>query len=241
MNKMLGVIVVAAGKGRRMGGPVSKQYERIHGRAILLYTLYPLLLWDKVHEIIIVISQEEEEIFLDRVWNQIKNKEKLRYVSGGKERYDSVHNGFQAVSKKCRYVMIHDGVRPFVSQAELEKLYQCAVQCDAAILARKAKDTIKELKPDSSIIRCTPDRSAMVHAQTPQCFSTKVYADALAWALEEDEIARITDDASMVERYGHAVSVVEGEEKNIKITTPLDRVLAQWLIERMDYADWNRI
>jgi 2-C-methyl-D-erythritol 4-phosphate cytidylyltransferase len=154
-------------------------------------------------------------------------KKVKRILSGGKERQDSVYKGLLALSKDTDIVLIHDGVRPFISTEKIGKSIEMCKKEKAVILALPVNDTVKRV--DEEYVVTTLDREKLWIAQTPQTFEYKLILEAYKKAIEDSFIG--TDDSSLVERLGFKVRVLEGESQNIKITTREDLVLAEKIIE----------
>ncbi|MCI8858136.1 MAG: 2-C-methyl-D-erythritol 4-phosphate cytidylyltransferase [Lachnospiraceae bacterium] len=231
-KKKFAVIVLSAGRGTRMQANVPKQYLSLAGKPVLYYAL-DAFEKSKAEEIILVSGKEE----VDYCQNEIVNKygfTKVRaVVPGGKERYHSVFCGLLQLKKMGRqpdYVMIHDGARPFVDQATIERCAQTAVKDQACVAGMPVKDTIKIVDREQFSIE-TPQRSQVWQIQTPQVFAFSLIYQAYQELLQREEqghIISVTDDAMVVEQILKTkVRLVEGSYKNIKITTPEDLEMAQ--------------
>ncbi|MDD3570942.1 MAG: 2-C-methyl-D-erythritol 4-phosphate cytidylyltransferase [Lachnospiraceae bacterium] len=216
MQKKCGAVIVAAGSGKRMGGNISKQFLSIGEKPIIVHTVGKFEKVREIDEIIVVTS------LLYMKYVQDLKKEfgwkKVTIVEGGKERYNSVLNGLYALSKDTETVLIHDGVRPFVTEKNILDVIEKTQQTGACILAVPVKDTIKAVD-ENGIVRGTPDRNTLWSVQTPQGFKF----DLLKKAYESVEnFEAVTDDAMVMEKAGYSVAVVMGSYQNIKITTPED-------------------
>lgn len=218
------VLIPAAGLGRRMGAAVNKQYLRLAGRPILAHTLacfdhHPLV------DAIYVISPPAEISFCQKEVVRRYGFAKVReIVAGGAERQDSVRHGLLACgANPDDIILIHDGVRPFFPAHRLGDLVESAKRTGACLAGVPVKDTIKEVR--QGMVSGTPDRSCLWQAQTPQAFRFEIIAKAHQQALADGFLG--TDDASLVERLGLPVAMVEGDYRNIKITTPEDLVAAE--------------
>ncbi len=221
-EKYVTAIVVAAGKGTRMGADIPKQYMNIAGKTILDTTLYKFEKSNEVDEIILIVNKEELEYVTAEV---AVNYEKITIVkAGGSTRTESVFEGIKAVSGKCGIVLIHDGVRPFISYNLISSCVEGAYIFDACIPVTDVVDTIKEVSEDGTV-KSTLDRAVLKAVQTPQAFNYELIKDCYIRAVTEDTI--FTDDASIVEFYGHKVKIIDGLARNIKITTPLDLRIAE--------------
>lgn len=226
MDKQLGVIVVAAGKGSRMGTTESKQYLLLQGKPILIHTLALFNAMQEISEIVLVVGHQD--VRRSEQWIQDYGLHKVkRVVAGGAERQFSVYQGLLALNTE--WVLIHDGVRPFVTPERVMACAQTAIHNGAAVLAVPVKDTIKQVNA-SGVIESTPDRRSLWAIQTPQAFRHEDVLRAHEQALQDGFVG--TDDSMLVERIGIPVQVVEGDYTNMKITTPDDLDWAEYLWER---------
>lgn len=223
-KQMTGAIIVAAGKGKRMGTKISKQFLKLEGKEILAHTLDVFETTEMVDEIIIVTGQEDICYIQEEIVEKYGYQKVKKVVAGGKERQDSVKNGMLALSSPITIVLVHDGVRPFIRKADIEATILQAEQTGACILGVRAKDTIKRCRKDQ-VVEETPNRNFLWYIQTPQTFRK----DILFSAYEKAEADGFygTDESSLVERTGFAVQVVEGHYDNIKITTAEDLLVAK--------------
>lgn len=221
MNKNITAIIVAAGKGTRMGSEIPKQYMTIAGITILDTTLYKFEKNNLIDKIILVVNKED----IDYVRENIAcDYLKIAYVTeGGKTRTESVYNGIKMASEDCDLLLIHDGVRPFISHNLINNLIENANIYKACIPVIDVNDTIKEV--ESGFVEKTLNRAALKAVQTPQAFDYTLIRECYDKAVMED--TEFTDDASVIEYYGHKVKVIEGLARNIKITTPLDLRMAE--------------
>jgi 2-C-methyl-D-erythritol 4-phosphate cytidylyltransferase len=218
---LISAIVVAAGRGRRFGS--SKQFALLRGKSVLDWSIENLAAHPEVDEIILVLPDEarKEELFR-------RHKKLSAVVGGGPRRQDSVWSGFEQLdSSRTELVLIHDAVRPLLSGDIVTRVIEGARKSGAAIPAVPMEDTIKEVA-GGKVIR-TLDREGLYRVQTPQGFSYSLLEKALRQAREEGYYG--TDEAGLVERTGHAVVIVEGDPRNIKITTPADLRIAEALFE----------
>lgn len=222
----VGVVLVAAGQGVRMGG-ADKSALEIAGRSVLSYAINASV---PVAQFVIVV------VAADRVaaWEAIRAAEQwpvpTDIVAGGAVRQESVRIGVSALRQHggCDIVVIHDGARPLVTTAMIRACIEAAQRDGAAIVAVPATDTIKRVMDDRIVE--TLDRASLWAAQTPQAFRWQLLHDAFAWAGLLDAVPT-TDEASLVEAYGQPVSVVRGDRANIKITEPDDLVVAHALLK----------
>jgi len=226
MNQMWSVVIVAAGRGSRMGTKESKQYLQLGHKPILIHTLENFQQMTFVNDIIIVVGPDD--IARIKQWCVEYDISKCNTViAGGTERQDSVYLGVQRVSTP--WVMVHDGVRPFVTEQAVKACCAAAQQHDAAVLAVPVKDTIKQVDTNG-IITATPDRKSLWAIQTPQAFRHELLLQAHEKAKQEQFLG--TDDAMVVEWFGAKVVVAQGEYTNIKITTPEDLPWAEQLLSQ---------
>ena len=223
---MVSAIVLAGGRGKRMGSVQSKQYIDLNGKPILYYTLNHFINNKNIDKVILVIPEDE----LEFCRNEVLDKYNLKIDSiafGGKERQDSVYNGLKKADGSD-IVLIHDGARPFVSERIIEEGIKYARMYGAAAPGVMPKDTIK-VKNQESFSLETPDRNNLVAVQTPQVFD---YNIIFGWHKKvKEKHLDVTDDTMVVELFGNDVYLYEGEYTNIKITTPEDLILAQYLVE----------
>lgn len=221
------VIIVAAGKGRRMGGEVDKQFLLLGTKEILAHTVQRFVDFSGIDEIVLVTGAQSckdvAEMAVQYNWKKIR-----AVVAGGRERQDSVKCGIQALSADCEIVLIHDGVRPFISQEVIARCIETATATGACVAGVPAKDTIKICDASGRVQR-TPPRDTLWQIQTPQAFRRAIITDAYEKAERAGFIG--TDDASVAEFAGAAVQVVLGSYKNIKITTREDLLMASSFLE----------
>ena len=212
-----------------MGKGVRKQFLLLDGQPILAHTLRRFEEVPEVCEIIPVVPAEELEDCLEKCVESMGLKKVRRLVPGGAHRQDSVYNGLKAVEPGTDFILVHDGVRPFVTVELIQELIRSLVDCDGAILAVPAKDTLKEVTKDQ-IVKKTLDRGLCYQVQTPQAFRYQVLKDAFASAYADGFYG--TDESMLVERRGGWIKVVTGSYMNIKITTPEDMILAEALFRK---------
>lgn len=229
-DNFLSVIIAAGGNGKRMGLNVKKQFLEIDGKEILHRTIEKFNDVPEIDEIIIVAPQDDCDYCRENIVNKFRLSKVKKIVPGGGERYISVKKGLDALSGECGIVLIHDGVRPFVKRRHILYTVDAAIEKGAAILAARAKETIKLSKGD--YVENTIDRSKLWYAQTPQTFRKEIITKAYEEA-EKDGFTG-TDDASLVERLGQKVYICEGDYSNIKITNKEDLLLGEALIKAVD-------
>ena len=218
-----GAVIVAAGSASRMGG-IDKVMAPLGGEPMILRTVRAFEDCEAVKEIVIVTRQD----LMGPIAELCSGFTKIRsVVQGGSSRQESVKLGLLAFSKEVRLAAVHDGARPLVSGELIDKVIRAAHSYGAAAPAIPVKDTIKVF--EGGFIAATPDRSTLRAVQTPQVMDRDLLLGALEKA-EQEGIA-LTDDCSAVEHIGMRVRLVEGEERNLKVTTPLDLKIAELLLE----------
>ncbi|AFS79313.1 2-C-methyl-D-erythritol 4-phosphate cytidylyltransferase IspD [Gottschalkia acidurici 9a] len=225
----ISVIVVAAGMGKRMRSSINKQYLLLKDRPILSYTIDKFENNQYVDEIIIVTREEEIEYCMANVIERYKFKKVKGVIPGGNERQDSVYNGLKKVNPKCNIVLIHDGVRPFIRDSDINKMIEKTMTHKACVVGVKVKDTIKVVDSENNIVD-TPDRNTLWAVHTPQCFSYELILKAHERCKEEGLL--VTDDSMLVEKLGGKVKMIEGNYDNIKITTPEDLYIAESILKQ---------
>ncbi len=217
-------IVLAAGQGKRMNSKVQKQYLLIADKPVLYYSLNVFEKSPLISEIILVTGAEEIDYCQTEIVEKYGFNKVKKITAGGKERYHSVFRGLQAIGE-ADYVYIHDGARPFVDEAMLERAQETVGIYGACVVGMPVKDTIK-IADKEGFAAQSPDRRLVWSVQTPQVFSFDLIKNAYEKLMEE-EPEGITDDAMVVETMTeHRVKLVEGSYKNIKITTPEDLEIA---------------
>ena len=220
-----GAVIVAAGNATRMGG-IDKAMTELGGMPVIQRSVKAFQECDAIREIVVVTRED----LLVKVMGLCKNYDKVKaVVVGGKDRPESVSNGLNALSDKVKLAAIHDGARPLVSFEVIDRTVRAANSYGAAAPAIPVKDTIKNTSGTLAI--STPDRASLRAVQTPQVFDFDLLRGALKQA-QKDKLA-ITDDCSAVEHLGFKIKLVEGDERNIKITTPLDLKVAELFLEDM--------
>jgi 2-C-methyl-D-erythritol 4-phosphate cytidylyltransferase len=222
-------LIPAAGMGRRMGRAVAKQFLPLGDKPMLAHTLLSFQRASEIDEIIPILSKEDMESCLRDVIEQFHITKVKTLVVGGRERQDSVMNGLQKLEKDASIVLVHDGVRPFVTHEMIRESIDRAKKGDCVAVGVPIKDTIKEVD-DKRTVRRTLERSRLWAIQTPQTFPVKVLRRAYEEALKHNMYG--TDDAMLVERSGSRVQVIMGSYENIKITTPEDLILAEEILKR---------
>ncbi|MDI1325010.1 MAG: 2-C-methyl-D-erythritol 4-phosphate cytidylyltransferase [Algoriphagus sp.] len=223
MNKA--AILVAGGKGSRMGGPVAKQYLPIAGKPVLMHTLSLFFNLDPQIHLILVLPETDFEFWKSLCEaNQFDIPHQL--VAGGNTRFQSVRNGLDALPFNSGLVAIHDGVRPFVKPEVIENSFDQAEKSGSAIAVVELKDSIRKISDDGK--STFQERHYFRLVQTPQTFQI----EKIKMAFEVTELPQFTDDATVYEHQGWEVSLIQGNLENIKITTPEDMEYAEFLASK---------
>ena len=223
--KYCGAVIVAAGTASRMGG-IDKVMAELDGEPMILRTVRTFQNCDAIKEIVVVTR---EDLILP-IMGLCAGLDKVQAViCGGASRQESVRLGLNALSNKVKLVAVQDGARPLITSAVIDRTVRAAHSYGAAAPAVPVKDTIKVVT--GGVVKETPDRASLQAVQTPQVFDCDLLRGALKKAREDG--AAVTDDCSAVERLGMAIKIVEGDERNIKVTTPLDLKIAKLLLEEM--------
>ena len=223
--KYCGAVIVAAGTASRMGG-IDKVMAPLDGEPMIVRTVRTFQACDAVKEIVIVTRED----LITKITSLCGKFDKVQaVVVGGKDRAESVKSGLRMLSKAVKLVAVQDGARPLITEAVIDRTIRAAHTYGAAAPAVPIKDTIKVVA--GGIVSSTPDRNTLKAIQTPQVFDFDLLKGALKKAFEDG--AAITDDASAVELLGYKVKIVEGDEHNIKVTTPTDLRIAELLLEEM--------
>ena len=221
--KRCGAVIVAAGSASRMGG-IDKVMAPLNGEPMIVRTVRAFQNCDAISEIV-VVTREDLILPITSLCAQMDKVQAV--VAGGSSRQESVHLGLNALSGKCKLAAIHDGARPLISWQVIDRVVRAANTYGAAAPAIPVKDTIKVVQ--GGVVKETPDRASLQAVQTPQVFDFDILRGALKKAKQDG--AQVTDDCSAVERIGLTVKIVEGEERNLKVTTPLDLKIAQLFLE----------
>lgn len=221
--KYCGAVIVAAGSASRMGG-IDKIMAPLGGEPVIKRTVRQFQECEAIREIVVVTRPDLIIPVMDLCHEFSKVK---AVVAGGDSRDASVSMGMNTLSAKCKLVAVQDGARPFANWQLIDRVVRAANTYGAAAPAVAVKDTIKVVR--GGIVKETPDRSALKAVQTPQVFDFDLLRGALKKARQDG--VTLTDDCSAVEYMGMSVKIVEGDEKNIKITTPLDLKIAELIME----------
>lgn len=223
--KSCAAVIVAAGTASRMGG-IDKVMAPLNGEPMIVHTVRAFQSCDAIREIIVVTRQD----LIVPIMDLCHDFDKLRAVIlGGESRQESVERGLSALSGSMKLVAVQDGARPLITWQVIDRTVRAANTYGAAAPAVPVKDTVKVVQ--GGLVKETPDRSTLCAVQTPQVFDVELLRGALQKAKEDE--ALVTDDCAAVERLGMSVKMVEGDERNIKVTTPMDLKIAQLLLEEM--------
>ncbi|XP_010252286.1 PREDICTED: 2-C-methyl-D-erythritol 4-phosphate cytidylyltransferase, chloroplastic [Nelumbo nucifera] len=223
-DRSISVVLLAGGKGKRMGASMPKQYLPLLGQPIALYSFYTFSRMMEVKEIVVVCDPSYRDIFED---TKDKIAVDLKFALPGKERQDSVFSGLQAVDVQSELVCIHDSARPLVSSRDVKKVINDGWLNGAAVLGVPVKATIKEANSESFVVR-TLDRKTLWEMQTPQVIKPSLLREG--FELVNKKGLEVTDDVSIVEHLKHPVYITEGSYTNIKVTTPDDLLLAERIL-----------
>lgn len=232
MNYKINVIIPAAGKGTRAEQGMNKVYKNICGRPLLVHSVLPFFTIPQVTSIIFVISIEDLGLFERLVLNDPDirtNKERVKFITGGRTRQESVLNGLKMIEDNADLVAVHDGARPLANIDLIKETFNLANKNGAACLGVKVKDTIKQIRIDSLSVKNTLNRDELVAVQTPQVFKKDILIDSYNRSILKN--IQGSDDSTLVERAGHIVSIVLGSYENIKVTTPEDFIIAERLLK----------
>ena len=223
--KYCGAVIVAAGTASRMQG-IDKVMAELDGEPMILRTVRTFQNSNVIGEIVIVTRED----LVEKIQTLCAEFSKVKAVTvGGADRSESVRNGLKMLSDKVRLAAVHDGARPLITEAVIDRTVRAAHRYGAAAPGVPVKDTVKIVQ--GGLVKSTPDRATLQAVQTPQIFDIDLLMGALEKAQKDN--AAITDDCSAVERIGMSVKIVEGDERNIKVTTPMDLKIAASLLEEM--------
>ncbi|MBF0287904.1 MAG: 2-C-methyl-D-erythritol 4-phosphate cytidylyltransferase [SAR324 cluster bacterium] len=224
------VIIPAAGRGKRMAAEKNKLFLPLGSRTILQHTLNLFLQHPQIDHIFLVVAGNDQEMLT----SLLASEEKITVVTGGAERQDSVWNALELIQQSevmPRWILVHDGARPLCPSIVIERiLKQCALS-GAAIPVVPLVDTIRKITPQHTKVL---NRSQLFATQTPQGFDAQLLIEAYRCCKKERW--QTTDDASVVELFGHSVETVDGVVENLKITTPQDLKFAEWLLNQQEHG-----
>lgn len=221
-DKKVSVLIVAAGTGSRMGGDIPKQYLKVAGKSILDRTIEKFEKNIYIDEIVLVVNTSEIDFIKKGILKKYKKIKKV--IKGGNSRTESVKNGIYLMEDSCDIILIHDGVRPFISQTLINSCVETCNDFNSCIPVINVLDTIKVV--DDGYVQKTLDRNILKAVQTPQTFSYELIKSCYDKVINEENVV-FTDDASIVEYYGYKVKTIDGLVKNIKITTQFDLNVAE--------------
>ncbi len=223
-------IILAGGAGKRMGAATNKQFLLIENKPIIVHTLQIFEDCRAIDGIYLVVNQKDLPVIQEEILENYKFSKIMKLVIGGKLRQDSVSNGLEAIEHPCDVVVIHDGARPFVSPAFIEKGIFLMEMYDAVIPALPVKDTVKVISKEGFVVK-TLERDSLWHVQTPQTFKHKLIVKAYREGMAKKHYGY--DDATFIEHMGKKVKVIEGSPYNMKITTPEDLIIARGLLSEL--------
>lgn len=224
-------VILAAGKGKRMGTEVAKQYLEVNEKPILYYSIKAFE-ESKVDEILLVVGDGEEEYCREAILDKFKFTKVKKVVTGGKERYDSVYNGLKE-AESCDYVLIHDGARPCLTKELINETILQVQKKKACVVGVPVKDTIKVVDSEGVVVD-TPERSSLMITQTPQAFEYSLICEAYTQLYIQKEKS-VTDDAMVVEMMlKRKVFMIPGIYENIKVTTKEDLKIIEQFLENVE-------
>ena len=223
---MNSVVIVSAGRGSRMKADINKQFLKLQNKEVIAHTIDKFYNNENIGEIIVVVREDEAEIFKINIIEKYGYKN-IKIAFGGSERQDSVYNGLKMVDENCKIVLIHDGARPFVNNETIDSAIESAKENKCVIVGVPVKDTIKVIDENNNVCD-TPDRSTLWSIQTPQVFDYSLIMKAHEKAREDNYYG--TDDSMLMEYFGQKVKVVEGSYNNIKITTTEDLKIGEEIL-----------
>lgn len=232
-NKKICALIPAAGSGTRMGMGLKKQYLTLNGKEILNWTLVNLLGHDSIDEVVVIVPTEDLEDVLEKVthWlDDVHIKKPFKVIAGGASRQASVYQGLLELDGHTDFVLIHDGVRPFVPHGQINTFLDAILDdgVSGVIAGVQVTDTLKRVDNDQVIIE-TLDRASTWAVQTPQIFDFETLKAAHEVAMERQLTA--TDDAALLEILGKRTKIVQSDAENIKITKPFDLIIAEAIIK----------
>lgn len=223
----IGFIIVAGGSGRRMGAGIPKQFLPLGGRPVLLRTMEAIAAAVPEAETVVVLPAAHIGT-LHELCERFGCTVRYRATAGGASRFESVEAGLKALPDDCSLIAVHDGVRPLVTADMIRRGLDCARTNRTAVPVIPVTDTIREVTAEGS--SHTIDRSKLRAVQTPQIFDGELLRRAYRDAAAMNDKSRFTDDASVVEHFGTAISLYEGSRENLKLTTPADMTIAEAIL-----------
>lgn len=228
---MISAVIVAGGKGTRMGLNINKQYFKIREKEVLAITIEAFHKIDIINEIIVVVGEDEIDFCVENVINRYDFSKVKKIVAGGMLRQQSVYNGLISCNSKTEIVLIHDGARPFVSEKMITDSIECAKQYGACTVAVPVKDTIKIGNAENSLVS-TLNRDNLYSIQTPQAFKMDLLLRGHTEGIKNK--LSVTDDTMLIEALGKEVKIVAGSYFNIKLTTPEDLVFGKAILDYLE-------
>ena len=222
------LLIPAAGTGKRMGSTQNKLLLKLKGKPLLAWTLTAASASEKI-EWIGIMGQTYDFPLFKQIIAQVNPSKPVQLIKGGETRQQSVYNGLQALPETAKQVLIHDGARCLVTPELFDRCAERILQCQGLIAAVPVKDTIKVVNSDL-IITDTPARDQLWAAQTPQGFDVQLLKQCHEKGLNSGW--EVTDDAALLEKCGFPVHIVVGEETNLKVTTPIDLTIAEFILEQ---------
>ena len=216
-------VIVAGGSGKRMGTEIPKQFLLLQGKPVLFYTIEAFLKAFADIKIILVLPEEHLELGKEIVDGYF-DAQQIQITQGGETRFHSVSNGLKLIDDES-IIFVHDGVRCLVSDALIHRCYNTALETGSAIPAVDCKDSVRKITEAGNE---PVDRNSLKLVQTPQTFHSKILLPAFAIDYKE----RFTDEANVVEAFGLKVTLVQGEDTNIKITNPIDLIIAENILAK---------
>lgn len=227
MNSKISVLIPAAGQGKRMETSVKKPYLLLADKPVLSHTIDRFEQNSFIDDIIVIVDESDLTTCNEDVISPFRFRKVRELVAGGETRQVSVFNGLRTLTDDVDYVVIHDGVRPFINDDIIFRCLEATAECGASVAAVPVKETIKVANRDLFIDH-TPERNLLWRVQTPQVFRYSLLVEAHNKAIKDG--ISTTDDATLVEKLGHSVKLVMGNYRNVKLTTPEDLILAETLL-----------
>lgn len=228
IDMCVSVIIAASGRGTRLGGDMPKQFQQLLGKPVLAYTLGVFNCMDTIDDITIAVPADYVT-HTQEIVDLYGFKKVTRIIPGGANRAESVYAALKQLSTTTEVVLIHDGVRPFVTDELITATITTTRKHGTAVVGTVLTDTLKQVNEKGQVIK-TPDRRHFWRVQTPQGFGYELLMKAYKQGETDDILAHVTDDSQLVERLGIPVQMVEGSPRNIKITTPEDLELCKQLL-----------
>lgn len=227
MNSKISVLIPAAGQGKRMGSSVKKPYLMLADKPILSHTIDRFEQNSVIDEIFVIVDESDFTVCRENVLVPFRYRKVRELVSGGETRQISVFNGLRALSDDVDFVIVHDGVRPFIDDKIIFECLEASAEWGAAVSAVPVKETIKAVN-EELFVDHTPQRDQLWQVQTPQVFRKSLIIEAHKKAIQDRINA--PDDAALIENLGSPVKLVMGSYKNVKLTTPGDLRIAETLL-----------